>query len=106
LFTQDPKVVDIGTAYLRTVGPFYGFFGLGISMYFASQGAGKLGWALIGGLTRMIVALAGGWFVLRVTGSTSWLLAVYALGMLLYGTIIATSVAAGTWFSLPAKRSL
>ena len=38
LFAQDPHIVAIGTQYLRTVGPFYGFFGLGISMYFASQG--------------------------------------------------------------------
>jgi putative MATE family efflux protein len=99
LFTQDPHIVAIGTQYLRTVGPFYGFFGLGISMYFASQGAGKLGWSLVGGLVRVLVAIGGGWIVLRVTGSTSLLLAVYAAGMFLYGIIIAVSVASGTWFS-------
>ena len=98
LFTSDPHIISIGSRYLRTVGPFYGFFGLGISMYFASQGAGKLSWPLIGGLVRMIVAVGGGWIVLRVTGSTSLLLVVYASGMLLYGVIIASSVAAGTWF--------
>ncbi|MDH2384967.1 hypothetical protein [Bradyrhizobium sp. CER78] len=83
---------------MRTVGPFYGFFGLGISMYFASQGAGRLSWPLIGSLVRMIVAVGGGWIVLRVTGSTSLLLVGYAGGMLLYSAIIASSVAAGTWF--------
>jgi len=46
----------------------------------------------------MIVAVGGGWIVLRVTGSTSLLLVVYASGMLLYGAIIASAVAAGTWF--------
>ncbi|MGY3489565.1 hypothetical protein ACVW1C_007448 [Bradyrhizobium sp. USDA 4011] len=100
LFTHDPHIVAIGTAYLRTVGPIYGFFGLGISMYFASQGAGRLSWPLIGGLLRVIVAVGGGWIVLRVTGSTSLLLVVYASGMLLYGTVIAWSVAAGSWFNL------
>jgi putative MATE family efflux protein len=98
LFTSDPHIVAIGARYIRTVGPFYGFFGLGISMYFASQGAGRLSWPLIGGLVRMIVALGRGWIVLRVTGSTSLLLVVYASGMLLYGTVIASSVAAGAWF--------
>ena len=44
----------------------------------------------------MIVAVGGGWIVLGVTGSTSLLLVVYAGGMLLYGAIIASSVAAGT----------
>jgi Na+-driven multidrug efflux pump len=104
LFTGDPHIVAIGTRYIRTVGPFYGFFGLGISMYFASQGAGRLSWPLIGGLARMIVALGGGWVVLRVTGSTSLLLLVYASGMLLYGTVIASSVAAGTWFRPIASK--
>ena len=71
LFTRDPHIISIGSRYLRTVGPFYGFLGLGVSMYFASQGAGRLSWPLIGGLVRMIVAVGGGWIVLRVTGSTS-----------------------------------
>ena len=39
-----------GLAYLRMVGPFYGFFGLGMSLYFASQGAGALKWPLLAGL--------------------------------------------------------
>ena len=40
LFSQDPDVLAAGRAYLRTVGPAYGFFGLGLSLYFASQGRG------------------------------------------------------------------
>ena len=30
-----------GSHYLRIVGPFYGFFGAGLALYFASQGAGR-----------------------------------------------------------------
>jgi putative MATE family efflux protein len=104
LFSHDPEILAVGTAYLHRVGPFYGFFGLGIALYFASQGAGRLGWALIGGLCRMAVTLCGGWLILRLTGSLGWLFAVYALGILLYGGIIATSVAAGSWFR--PRRSL
>lgn len=48
-----------GVAYLRTVGPTYGFFGLGLSLYFASQGARRLGWPLLAGLARMVIAVGG-----------------------------------------------
>jgi hypothetical protein len=37
-FSVDPHVVETGTTYLRLVGPAYGFFGLGLALYFASQG--------------------------------------------------------------------
>ena len=32
LFGQDPDMLRVGSAYLRAVGPFYGFFGLGLSL--------------------------------------------------------------------------
>ncbi len=37
LFGGDPQMLDTGSAYLRMVAPAYGFFGLGLSLYFASQ---------------------------------------------------------------------
>jgi Na+-driven multidrug efflux pump len=42
LFNSDPAMLESGALYLRTVGPVYGFFGLGLVLYFASQGAGRL----------------------------------------------------------------
>ena len=57
-------MLEAGAAYLRVVGPTYGFFGLGLSLYFASQGAGRLAWPLLGGLVRLLVAVGGGWLVL------------------------------------------
>ena len=50
-----------GSAYLRYVGPAYGFFGLGLALYFASQGAGRLFWPLFAGLLRLVIAVGGGW---------------------------------------------
>src|SRR5204862_2717109 len=44
LFDTDPAMLDAGARYLRAVGPFYGLFGLGMALYFASQGAGRLLW--------------------------------------------------------------
>jgi Na+-driven multidrug efflux pump len=42
LFGDDPRMLQTGSTYLRIVGPTYGFFGLGLALYFASQGAGRL----------------------------------------------------------------
>src|SRR6185436_8751318 len=72
LFGNDPQMLETGAAYLRVVGPTYGFFGLGLSLYFASQGAGKLGWPLIGGLLRLLIAVGGGWLTVSLTGSLAW----------------------------------
>src|SRR5947208_9211625 len=56
LFSADPQVIETGTGYLRLVGPSYGLFGLGLALYFASQGAGRLLWPLSAGFLRMLVA--------------------------------------------------
>jgi Na+-driven multidrug efflux pump len=45
LFGSDPNMIAVGSNYLQIVGPFYGFFGGGLALYFASQGAGRVGWA-------------------------------------------------------------
>ena len=37
LFGHDPRMMKIGAAYLRIVGPAFGVFGLGLSLYFASK---------------------------------------------------------------------
>jgi Na+-driven multidrug efflux pump len=98
LFSADPHVIEAGSAYLRSVGPFYGFFGLALALYFASQGAGRLFWPLSAGFVRMFVAVAGGWFALRLTGSLGWLFAALALGLFLHGTVVLAAIASGGWF--------
>jgi len=40
LFTADPGALASGRTYLSIVGPVYGFFGLAMALYFASQGTG------------------------------------------------------------------
>jgi Na+-driven multidrug efflux pump len=40
LFTSEASVQMVGSRYLRTVGPAYGFFGAGLALY-PSQGAGR-----------------------------------------------------------------
>ena len=98
LFGDDPAMIETGSAYLRVVGPAYGFFGLGLSLYFASQGAGRLAWPLLAGLLRLVLAIGGGWIALRLTGSLFWLFAALSLALVAYGLLLSCVVAAGVWF--------
>jgi putative MATE family efflux protein len=98
LFGSDPHMIETGSAYLRVVGPAYGFFGLGLSLYFASQGAGRLMWPLAAGLMRLVIAVGGGWIALKLTGSLGWLFAALALGLLVYGVMLGAAIGSGVWF--------
>ncbi|MBK1656781.1 MATE family efflux transporter [Paracraurococcus ruber] len=98
LFSAEPGMIEAGSQYLRMVGPAYGFFGLGLALYFASQGAGRLGWPLGAGFLRMVIAVGGGWLALRLTGSLEALFAVAAFALAVYGTVLALAVRAGVWF--------
>jgi len=70
LFGSDPGMLATGTAYLHVVGRLR-LFRLGLCLYFASQGAGRLGWPLIAGFSAHVHRLAGGWLVLRATRLTA-----------------------------------
>ena len=98
MFTSDASVLLAGTLYLRIVGPFYGFFGLGLALYFASQGAGRLLWPLVAGFIRITVAALGGYVVTRWIGlDLPWLFAIMALALVCFGTTNALAVRAGAW---------
>jgi putative MATE family efflux protein len=98
LFSSDAQMLEAGALYLRTVGPFYGFFGLGLVLYFASQGAGRLKWPVIGNLLRLGVAGLGGWLALHVSGALAGVFVAQALALLLYGLTNAGAIAGGAWF--------
>jgi MatE len=73
LFDRDPANIEARSRYLQTVGPFYGQFGLGMALYFASQGAGRLLWPLIANVGRLVVASGGGRLVLQLGGAITHL---------------------------------
>jgi len=99
LFSTEPDVLEAGAAYLRTVGPVYGFFGLGLALYFASQGAGRLTWPLVASGTRLLVAGAGGWLALRAGVGLHGLYGVMAVAIVAFGSIVATAILLGAWGS-------
>src|SRR3954470_17557187 len=43
LFTSDPGVSAAASSYLLWAGPAFAFFGMGVCLYFSSQGAAKVG---------------------------------------------------------------
>jgi len=97
LFSAEPATVAEGSAYLQIVGPFYGFFGIGLALYFASQGAGRLLGPLIAGTLRVMIALGGGWLALKLTGSLTALYIALAVGLIVYGLAVLMVVRGRSW---------
>jgi len=97
LFGDDATMNAVGIHYLRVVGPFYGFFGMGLALYFASQGAGRLGWPLFAALLRVTIAAGGGWFAVQAAGLTGLFLAL-GLALAVFGLVTAIAIASGVWF--------
>jgi putative MATE family efflux protein len=96
LFSNDTEVVAAGSAYLRAVGPAYGAIGLGLALYFASQGAGRAVGPLLAGLSRLGLAAVGGLLVTRVMGGgLGAVYAVMAASLMAYGLAMAVVVLRG-----------
>jgi putative MATE family efflux protein len=98
LFTSDAGAIAVGSLYLRIVGPTYGFFGAGLALYFASQGAGRLLWPLLAGGLRVLVAAGGGWLVSRALGGgLPGLFGALAAAMVVFGATVMLAVRGGAW---------
>ncbi|MDW5443540.1 MATE family efflux transporter [Polaromonas sp. SM01] len=98
LFNSDPAMLEAGSQYLRAVGPVYGFFGLGLVLYFASQGAGRLLWPVIGNIARLLVAVTGGWLALRWGSGLTGVFVAQGVALVIYGLVNAWAIAGGAWF--------
>ncbi|MES2402288.1 MAG: MATE family efflux transporter [Pseudomonadota bacterium] len=98
LFGSDPAMIEAGTLYLRAVGPLYGFFGVGLVLYFASQGAGRLLWPVAGNIARLLVAGIGGWLAIRWGGNLWHVFMAQGAALVVYGIVIAAAIAGGAWF--------
>ena len=104
LFSGDAVMLDVGSQYLRIVGPFYGFFGMGLALYFASQGAGRMGWPLAASALRVIVAAGGGLLAVHLTTGVSGLFLALAVSLVVFGGVNAAAVAGGAWVRRRRQR--
>jgi putative MATE family efflux protein len=97
LFTDDSTVLAYADQYLRWAGPAFALFGLGLTLYFASQGSGRvLGPVLAATLRLAVVAGVGTWLGAR--GAPAWqLFALVGAAMVVYGLATAASIRLTRW---------
>jgi putative MATE family efflux protein len=97
LFTSDAGVIAHAESYLRWAGPAYPLFGLGLTLYFASQGAGRVLGPVLAATLRLAVVVLGGWW-LAAQQAPSWaLFALVGVAMAVYGGATALSVWRADW---------
>jgi putative MATE family efflux protein len=98
VFSAQPEVLATGSMYLHIVGPTYGFFGLGLALYFASQGMGRVLWPLLAAGVRLGIAVGGGWLALhQFGGSLPALFMAIAVALVVYGITVGVACTAGVW---------
>jgi len=97
LFTADPAVRAAANLYLRWAGPGFAFFGLGLALYFASQGSGKILTPVLAATVRLFVIAAGGWWLATI-GAPAWtIFALVGLSLVAYGVATAAAVYFTPW---------
>lgn len=96
LFTDDPAVILVAAHALSLIGPAYGAFGVGMALYFAALGAGRMRWPVLAATSRFALAVGGGWLLGQAFGLGGHFVGV-ALGITSYGVVMATSIRRGAW---------
>jgi MATE family, multidrug efflux pump len=97
LFTSDPAVTAAAHSYFAWAGPAYLFFGMGVCLYFASQGAARVGGPVLASSARLAMVAIGGWW-LSSAGAPAWtLFALVGAAMVVFGLATAGAVLLTRW---------
>src|ERR1700704_4614122 len=97
LFTSESAVSAAAYSYFAWAGPAFGFFGLGICLYFASQGAAKVWGPVLAGTGRLLMVGLGGMWLAWI-GAPAWtLFALVGAAMVVFGLSTAASVRLTRW---------
>jgi Na+-driven multidrug efflux pump len=97
LFTQDEVVLNYARQYLVTAGPAFAFFGLGLTLYFASQGAGQVIGPVLAGTLRLVLVAGAGYWLAQQHATAGHFYALVAVAMVLYGVATAVAVKLTPW---------
>jgi putative MATE family efflux protein len=98
LFSHDQNVLAVSATYLGTVGPFYGLVGVGMLIYFASQGAKRVLWPVLAGTARLLIVALGGWLLIASGNSSlTALVAVVAASSATFGAVAAVAMMLQRW---------
>ncbi len=96
-FTNDAGVLQATRDYLRWTGPAYPFFGFGMCLFFASQGAGRVLGPVLSSTLRL-ATIAGGGAIATALGAPLWVMfALVGLALVLYGLATGASVYFTRW---------
>jgi Na+-driven multidrug efflux pump len=91
----------VGSEYLVRVAPFYAFIGVGMALYFASQGAGRIAWPFAASVGRLATVLVTGGYWVSGGGSLAGLFWIVAASQVVFGGLNAFAMATGLSWSLP-----
>lgn len=97
LFTTDEAVLEYARQYLRIAGLAFPFFGIGLTLYFASQGAGKMIGPVLAGTVRLVLVVGGCYWLASVSGTSEQLFGLVALSMIVYGLTTFAAVKLTRW---------
>jgi Na+-driven multidrug efflux pump len=98
LFVAQPDVVAVSVACIVTVAPFYCLFGLGLTLNFACQGAGRMAVPMAASIARMVIAAGGGWFAIEgLSLGLGGVFAAIAASLIVYGGSIAGALLVAPW---------
>lgn len=98
LFSDVPAVHAMGALYIRNVAPAYGAVGIGLALYFASQGVGRVLLPVLAGTVRMVIAALVGWTAVAQFGAElQTLFRIVTAASLTYGGLTAVSMAGRAW---------
>jgi putative MATE family efflux protein len=93
LFSDDAEVARFGALYLRIVGPAYACFGLGLGLFFVSQGFGRGVAAMNANAVRLVVSAGAGLAAVYVFGlGLAGFCAAVAAGFCLYALLLVNAV--------------
>ena len=97
-FTADQSAQIACKAYLEIVGPFYIFFAIGLCLYFASQGAGKVLWPAIAAIIRFLIILIGSISISRHSTTTiDDYFSLISIAFLVQALITSSAIYFGAW---------
>ena len=101
MFTKDPATLAAASGYFHWVGPAYGFFGAGMSLFFSALAAGRVVGMLLAGASRLLIVVLGGLVLGPIPGSANaplWMVyALIATGMVTYGSMAMLVMARAKW---------
>ena len=98
IFTDDAGTFEVARNYIRIVGPAYAFLGIGLVLYFASQGAGTMRWPIRAQILRFVLSVGGAFFLVNYLGyGLNAVFIVTVVALVLYAGIISAAVFNGAW---------